>query len=97
MALARDATRQVGVPVQRTLHEEKWTMDYSLVLAAYAVINTMENESHSALPDAPIVASRRTGYAHRRLVPLQGWLASVLHQVAWAIEPAPRTVLETRE
>jgi len=64
-------------------------MDYSLL--AYTLINDMNQESRSALPDAPVVPARRTGRALTRLSALNGWLASGLHQAAWAIESALHT------
>jgi hypothetical protein len=66
------------------------------MMAAYA-ISTMKHEGRSALPDAPVVVERRGGDARRRLAHLQGWLASVLHQVAWAIEPDLPAVTEPRQ
>lgn len=70
-------------------------MDFSLVMASL-VINTMNHEGRSALPDAPVVAPPRTGRTRRRLTHLRGWLASVLHQAAWAIEPEPPTATDPR-
>jgi hypothetical protein len=61
-------------------------MDNSLMMA-FLVINSMEHEARSALPDAPIATARRTGSTPRRRVRLQGWLADVLHHAARAIEP----------
>jgi hypothetical protein len=61
-------------------------MDSSLMMAL-TVINSMENEGRSALPDAPIVTARRTGSKPRRRVRVQAWLAEVLHHAAWAIDP----------
>jgi hypothetical protein len=61
-------------------------MDYSLMMAS-TLINTMKHEGRSALPDAPVVVERRAEHSRRRPARLRGWLASVLHQVAWAIEP----------
>jgi|GEM_PF-1303120 hypothetical protein len=68
-------------------------MDYSLL--AYTLINDINQESPSALPDAPVVPARRTGRARTRLAALNGWLASGLHQAAWAIEPQPPTLTGT--
>lgn len=67
-------------------------MDYSLMMACL-VVNTLNQEGRSALPNAPVVPERQGGHARRRLAPLQGLLASILHQVAWAIEPDPLTVI----
>lgn len=66
-------------------------MDYSLMMACL-VINTLNHEARSALPNAPIVTERPARHAHRRMARLQGWLASVLHRAAWAIEPDPLAV-----
>jgi len=68
-------------------------MDYSLMMACTAVA-LMNNESRSALPNAPVVAARPAGRTRRMLARLQGWLARVLHQAARAIEPRPQAVTE---
>jgi hypothetical protein len=65
-------------------------MDNSLMMLVY-VINTINHEARSALPDAPVVAPRRAGRTRRGLGRLKGRLASILHRAAWAIEPEPRT------
>ena len=70
-------------------------MDYSLMMAC-VLINATNQEARSALPDAPVVAERRAGHARRRLARLRGWLASLLHQAAWAIEPDPLTLNDPR-
>lgn len=59
-------------------------------MMACILINTMGQESRSALPDAPVVSVGRVGHTRKRLVRLQGWLATVLHQAAWALEPDPQ-------
>jgi hypothetical protein len=68
-------------------------------MMAYILAITMNHESRSALPDAPIIvpveAARRAGRASGSLARLQGWLASALHRAAWAIEPEPRAVTES--
>ena len=66
-------------------------------MMACVLINATNQEARSALPDAPVVAERRAGHARRRLARLRGWLASLLHQVAWAIEPDPLTVTDPRQ
>lgn len=76
------------------LDDRKRTLDYSLL--AYTLINDINQESRSALPDAPVVPARRTGRARTRLAALNGWLASGLHQAAWAIEPQPPTLTGNR-
>jgi hypothetical protein len=63
-------------------------MDNSLMMAL-TVINSLEHEARSALPDAPSVMARRAGSAPRRRVRLQGWLAGVLHHAARTVEPDP--------
>ena len=68
------------------------TMDFSLVMAC-AVINIVHNDSRSALPGAPTVAVRPARRA--RLARPRGWLATVLHQAAWAIEPKLQPVMES--
>lgn len=68
------------------LEDKKRTMDYSLMTCT--LINTINYEGRSALPHAPVVAERCAGGTPGRLSDLRGRLASVLHQVAWAIEPA---------
>ncbi|KRE80848.1 hypothetical protein [Arthrobacter sp. Soil762] len=68
-------------------------MDNSLMMA-WAVIHLINNDSRSALPDAPVVAPRQAGRARRRLARFQRRLASFLHEAAWAIEPEPRTATE---
>jgi hypothetical protein len=68
-------------------------MDYSLMMACTAV-GLINNDSRSALPNAPVVAARPAGRTRRMLARLQGWLATVLHQAAWTIEPQPQTVAE---
>jgi hypothetical protein len=70
-------------------------MDNSLMMALF-VINSIEHEGRSALPDAPVVTARRAGSAPGRRVRLQGWLAGVLHHAALAIEPDPQVVSERR-
>jgi hypothetical protein len=72
-------------------------MDYSTMTMACAVINTMEHEGRSALPDAPIVAAPRPGRRARRLAALQGWLASVLYRAAETVEPDPPTARERQQ
>lgn len=67
-------------------------MDYSLMMA-FAVINIVNSDALSALPNAPVVPARRAERA--RLHRLRGWLATALHQAAWAIEPKPQPVMET--
>ncbi|WP_345049507.1 hypothetical protein [Arthrobacter methylotrophus] len=68
------------------------TMDFSLMMAC-AVINIVNNDSRSALPDAPVVPERRVGCG--RLPRLRGWLATALHRAAWLIEPMPQPATET--
>jgi hypothetical protein len=68
-------------------------MDYSLMMAC-TVVALINNDSRSALPDAPVVAARPAGRTRRMLPRLQRWLAGVLHQAARAIEPQPQTVTE---
>jgi hypothetical protein len=63
-------------------------MDSSLMLAL-TVINSLEHEARSALPDAPVVTARRACSTPGRRVRLRAWLGSVLHQAARAIEPDP--------
>jgi hypothetical protein len=58
-------------------------------MMACGLINRTNHEGGSALPNAPTVAASG-GPARRRLAPLQGWLATVLHRVAWALDPDPR-------
>jgi hypothetical protein len=45
-------------------------MDFSLLMA-YAVINTVNHEAVSALPNAPVIDPRPAGRTRRRLVRLQ--------------------------
>ena len=61
-------------------------MDFSRL--TYTLINDVNFESRSALPDAPVVHAVRAGTPNQRLYALRGWLASGLHRMAWAIEPA---------
>ncbi|WP_254752334.1 hypothetical protein [Pseudarthrobacter humi] len=68
-------------------------MDNSMMMA-WVVVHLINNDSRSALPDAPVVAPRQAGRTRRRLAGFQRRLASFLHEAAWAIEPAPRTVTE---
>jgi hypothetical protein len=68
-------------------------MDSSMMMAL-VVINSMEHEARSALPNAPVVEERRAGSTPGRWVRLQGWLAGVLHHAAWAIEPDPPVVAD---
>jgi hypothetical protein len=82
-------TRRAAGASSDTLEDKKRVMDYSLMMACI-LINTMGQESRSALPDAPVVSARRAGHKRRRLARLQGWLATVLHQAAWALEPDPQ-------
>jgi hypothetical protein len=70
-------------------------MDNSLMVAL-TVINSMEHEARSALPDAPLATARRAGSTPRRRVRLQGWLAGVLHRAARAIEPDPPVAADPR-
>jgi hypothetical protein len=69
-------------------------MDYSLL--AYTLLNEVNQESRSALPGAPVVPARRTGRTRTGLSALKAWLASRLHQAAWAIEPEPPTLTGSR-
>jgi hypothetical protein len=69
---------------------DKWMM------MAFLVINSMEHEARSALPNAPIVEARRAGSTPGRRVRLQSWLAGVLHHAARAIEPDPPVVADPR-
>jgi hypothetical protein len=71
-------------------------MDNSMMMMAFLVINSMEHEARSALPNAPIVEARRAGSTPGRRVRLQGWLAGVLHHAARAIEPDPPVVADPR-
>ena len=95
--LPRGGFRAPGQGIMRLslgpLDDRKRTVDYTLL--AYTLINDMNQESRSALPDAPVVPARRTGRALTRLSALNGWLASGLHQAAWAIEPQPPTLTGT--
>ena len=84
-----------GVPVPSTPNEKKGTMDNSLMLA-FLVIDSMEHDARSALPDAPPAAARRAGSIPRGRVRLQGWLARVLHHAARAIEPDSPVVADPR-
>ena len=61
-------------------------MDYSRL--TYTLINDLNREGRSALPDAPVVHAVRAGTTNKGLYALRGWLASGLHRMAWAIEPA---------
>ena len=70
-------------------------MDNSLMMALL-VINSMQHEGRSALPDAPIVMAQRTRSRPGRRVRLQAWLAGVLHHAALAIEPHPPAAPEPR-
>lgn len=58
-------------------------------MMACAVVNSINHEALSALPNAPVIPPRPAGRARRGLVRLQGLLARLLHQAAWAIEPHP--------
>ena len=64
-------------------------MDFSRL--TYLLINDVNFESRSALPDAPVVPAPagRTRRTRQRLAALNGRLASALHRAAWAIEPPP--------
>ncbi|MFE4229218.1 hypothetical protein ACFRJ8_15165 [Arthrobacter sp. NPDC056886] len=57
-------------------------MNDSTMMVACAVINAMEHEGRSALPDAPIVAAPSPGRRARRLAAQQRWLASVTYRAA---------------
>lgn len=72
------------------LEGKKRTMDYSLM--AYTLINAINHEGRSALPHSAVIAQRCAVGTRRRLGDLRGRLASILHQAAWAIEPAPAAV-----
>ena len=61
-------------------------MDFSRL--TYTLINDVNFESRSALPDAPVVRAVRAGTTNKRLHALRGWIANGLHRAAWAIEPA---------
>lgn len=54
-------------------------------MMAFVITSIVTNGSRSALPDAPTVPERPARRV--RLIRLRGWLATVLHQAAWAIEP----------
>lgn len=56
-------------------------------MMACAVINSINHEALSALPNAPVIAPRPAGRTPRRLIGLKALLASFLHRAAWAIEP----------
>jgi len=76
------------------LEDKKRIMDSSLM--AYALITSINHVGRSALPHAPVVAERLVGGSRMRLSYLRGRLASILHQAAWAIEPAPAGCAVTR-
>jgi hypothetical protein len=65
-----------------------WVIDSSLTMALL-VINSMDHEARSALPDAPVVTGWRPGCTPGRRVRLQGWLSEVFYPAARAIEPDP--------
>lgn len=71
-------------------------MDSSLMMA-YTVITSMKHRDGGALPHALVKVEGRPGPARRRLAPFRGRLAGALHRAAWVIEPAPRSVAETRD
>ncbi|MFK4298992.1 hypothetical protein ABH924_004170 [Arthrobacter sp. GAS37] len=56
-------------------------------MMACAVVKSINHEALSALPNAPVIPPRPAGNTRRGLVRLQGLLARLLHQAAWAIEP----------
>jgi hypothetical protein len=56
-------------------------------MMACAVVKSVNHEAFSALPHAPVIPPRSAGSTRRGLVRLQGLLARLLHQAAWAIEP----------
>ncbi|WP_309108849.1 hypothetical protein [Arthrobacter sp.] len=70
-------------------------MDNSLVMA-FTVINSMKHDNGGVSRDTPFAGARRTLPVPRRRDRLRGWLASVLHRAAWAIEPAPPVEAEAR-
>ena len=62
-------------------------MDYSGL--TYTLINDVNREGRSALPNAPVVHASRAGTTNGSLYAVRGWFASGLHRAAWAIEPVP--------
>lgn len=61
-------------------------MDHSAAIAFAFIIPTRNNAARSALPDAPVVDDG--GVRAARTAALRAQLATLLHRLAWAIEPA---------
>lgn len=69
---------------------KKRTMEHTALIAIALIIPIRNDESRSALPNAPVVddgRARRRG----RLATARAWLATALHRAAWAVEPDPWT------
>ncbi|WP_285723869.1 hypothetical protein [Psychromicrobium xiongbiense] len=60
-------------------------------MMACVVIKSVNPEALSALPNAPVIAPAPARHARGRTLRLQAGLASLLHRLAWAIEPRPAT------
>jgi hypothetical protein len=60
-------------------------MEHTALIAFALIIPSNLSESRSALPGAPVVDDGST--RHARLALVRARLATVLHRVAWAIEP----------
>ena len=61
-----------------------------LSLAAVVYIGAAPNRrARSALPDAPVVAHRGSDPMSGRVDRFRERMASILHRVAWVIEPVP--------
>lgn len=80
-----------GVLIHCTLNDGR-TMDFSLVMASM-LINRMNHEGRSALPDAAVVAPPSSGRTRRQLTYLQGWLASVCTRPHGQLSPSRRLQL----
>ncbi|MDQ4489872.1 hypothetical protein RBS60_06635 [Sinomonas sp. ASV486] len=69
-------------------------MEHSALIAFALIIPTLNDESRSALPNAPIVDDGR-GHTPR-LAAARARLATALHRAAWAVEPNPWTTAAAR-
>jgi hypothetical protein len=67
------------------------------MVLAYVANRNINQETRSALPNAPVIAPRPAGRTRRKVVRLRGWLASTLHRAAWTIKPERQTAAELRE
>ena len=68
-------------------------------MIAYLVIRMMESDARSALPDAAVVpdSSRHSGKGKAWGRHVRGQMATVLHRIAWTLEPVHGDKCDTKK